>query len=99
MDENNKETAQEESTASAENNDVRNKPKTTSLIDRADAASERLGKLLNREDKNLDRREALMVSDRLAGGTTVGQSPKPAEISPKDYANDVLSGKHNAKEE
>jgi len=77
---------QEEPKAPAEDTDAGDKPKTTSLIDRADAASERLGKLLKQENANLDRREALMVSDRLGGRTEAGQS-QDKQFTPEEKAS------------
>ena len=99
MDENNKETTQEEPSVPVESDDVGNKPSTTSLISRADLAAERLEKALRMERDNLKMREALMVRDALGGRSEAGQYPaKPAEISAKDYAKEILSGKHNVKE-
>ena len=56
------------------NTDEGSKPQTTSLINRADLAAERLEKDLRAEKENLNRREALMARDALGGRTYAGQS-------------------------
>jgi len=49
-------------------------PSTTSLINKADRAAERLEKALRMERENLDKREALMVRDALGGRSEAGQT-------------------------
>ena len=86
MDENNEKTAQEEPSVPAEDKDVGNKPKSDSLINRADEAAERLAKLLKQEKENLDRRESLMVSERLGGRSEAGQ-PQDKQFTPEEKAS------------
>lgn len=69
-----KETEDKKPEGEPENSGEGDKPQTTSLINRADLAAERLEKDLRKESENLNRREALMARDALGGRTYAGQS-------------------------
>jgi len=56
-----------------------------SLINRAEDVEQKLQKLVKQDTANLDRREALMVSDRLGGRTEAGQSGQK-QFSPEEKA-------------
>jgi len=91
------ETKKEESTTT--NDGERVFPKTTPLIEVAEQVAERLERANQQTQENLNRLELIESRRALGGGSEAGQSTqKVPEISPKDYAKEILSGKHNAKE-
>jgi len=75
------------------------KPETITLVDQANIAAERLENANKQKEKLLVAEETLMAKQRLAGRAEAGGEPaKEEEISDADYANEVMSGKKNEKE-
>ena len=64
--------------------------KSTELINKANAAAERLEKANAEHYKILAREESIRVEKTL-GGKTDANIPPPAEESPEDYAKKVMS--------
>ena len=58
----------------------------SSLINRAENVEERLSKLVKKDTENLNRREALMISDRLGGRSEAGQS-QDKQFTPEEIAS------------
>lgn len=77
--------AQEGASDTATNNDKGIQLPAGSIINRAEAVEEKLSKLVKQDTENLDRREALMVSDRLGGRTEAGQS-QDKQLTPEQKA-------------
>ena len=97
MDEETKEEGKEESKENPkEDSNEGIQSETTSELDRADQIAERQKRENDRRKTLLEREEALearrMVGGRAEGGTP---SEKPKEQTPKEYAEEVLTGKHN----
>ena len=68
-----------------------NLPKTTPLIDIANAAAERMEKANEETARLLARQEELEQRKALGGRTEAGQESKPVEESSEDYANRVMN--------
>ena len=66
---------------------------TISELDRADAIAERQARENDRREKLLQREEALEARRRIGGVTEAGQEPIKKEQTPKEYADEVMSGK------
>lgn len=57
-----------------------------SIINRAEEVKNKLQTLVRQDRENLDRREALMVSDRLGGTTEAGQG-QSKQFTPEEKAS------------
>jgi len=75
------------------NNDAGSKSEANSLVDRADAAAERLAKENERMEKNLREQQEFEARNRLGGRSENAPAQKKTEeLSDKEYAEKVLSG-------
>ncbi len=91
-----KEEKPKEEKPSTENTGDGNKPESTSLIENASAAAERLEKANAKQEELLNRQEEIMAKQTLAGRAEGGISEKPKEkLSDEDYATALLEGKVN----
>jgi hypothetical protein len=72
-------------------------PKKT-LVDEANEAAERLEKANERQAELLRQQQELETKRMLGGRSDAGQTPeKPAEETPKEYADKMMSGKLEVK--
>lgn len=71
------------------------KPKSSSLIERASSAAERLEKANAQTELLVQRQEDLMARRALEGTTDAGKTEKKVEVSPEEYAQKVLKGEIN----
>ena len=62
------------------------------LVTRIEAGNAKTEELLNRQEK-------LMAEQKLSGRSGIGQQTKKEDVSDKEYAEQVMAGEHNAKEE
>ena len=68
------------------------KPQSSTLIENATSAAERLEEANEKQEELLNRQEELMARQQLGGKADAGQEPeKPAEETPEDYAKRVMS--------
>ena len=66
-------------------------PKAAEVIDRADAAAERMEEATKRQKEENDRTERLMVRNALSGKASAGSTTeKPEEMSDEEYARKAL---------
>ena len=92
-----KENKEEES--STDNTGEGDKPGASGLIDNANTAAERLEKALDRQEALQTRQEEFAAKQQLAGRAEAGvPQEKKVEVSPEDYAKDVLAGNFNENE-
>jgi len=83
-------------TDAATNNDDGSEPKTTPLIERANATAKRLEEANQTMSENLDRQEEIYAKKALGGISEAGtEKEKPVEISNEEYANKVRNGEIN----
>jgi len=69
------------------------KPKTTTLIDDANLAAERLEAANARKAELIRQEEELLIKRRMSGTTEAGQKPEEKEkISDEEYANQAMTG-------
>ncbi len=74
-------------------------PTGLSVIEEARKERVELQKQLDRKEALLNREEALEADRQLGGRAEAGGvKDKPKEISDVEYMEEVMSGKHNAKE-
>jgi len=84
----NNEDKKEESTPADAGEGVQ--PKAVSDLDRADEIVERRNRVCEREEKILERKETLEARKAVGGVTEAGgESEKPKEETPEDYAKKV----------
>lgn len=99
MDEEKKETQEikEEQEKSEEDIDKRVQPETTSLIDKADAAAERIEKANIKQEELLNRQEQLMAKQALGGKSEAGKpyQEEKKEMSDEEYAKALQKGEVN----
>ena len=80
----------------AENTEAGNEPQTSSVLDRADAAAERIEKGIKRLEELQQRQEELSARAMLGGGSEAGGEPaKEKELTPEEYSKKVLKGEIN----
>ena len=73
-----------------------NNSTSSSLIEQADAAAERLAKENDRREALLAREEEIEARRRLGGEASGPQQPiKPHEETPQEYAKRLISGELN----
>lgn len=72
---------------------------TTALIDKANSAAKRLESANEQTKALLDRQEQLAARSALGGVSEAGEVKKEVEISPQEYAQKVLRGELNEKQE
>lgn len=85
---------QEGEKSTKENSGIRNQSATTSLIESANAAAERLEAALNKQAELLSRQEELAVRQSLGGKSSAGQEEVKKELTPKEYKDLILQGKN-----
>lgn len=66
-------------------------------IDRAERINKETRELLERREKLIAREERIHAQKMLAGKSTIEETEKPKEETPKEYAQRVMSGGLNAK--
>lgn len=69
-----------------------NQQQSNSIVERADAAAERLGKENERLEANLRRQEEIMARQTLGGRSVIGQPEKPKEETPSEFKEKFLKG-------
>ena len=91
--ENNEENKAEQS---AGDTNAGSKPQELELIKRANEAAERLEEANKKQEELLRRQEELAAETALGGRANAGMiPPKPAELTPQEYAEKVRSGLAN----
>ena len=91
--ENNEEKKAEQS---AGDTDAGSKSPKLKLIERANEAAERLEEANKKQEELLRRQEELAAETALGGRANAGMiPPKPAELTPQEYAEKVRAGEVN----
>ena len=92
-----KETEQEnpKEETTGEDNQGGDKPESTSPIDRANAAAERMEAANEKAEKILERNEELFVTKKLSGTTEAGSPQEVKEETPEEYTKRVMAGDLN----
>ena len=86
-----KETEEKESEKPVSDADKGSKSETTTLVDEANTAAERLEKANERKTELLRQEEELMAKKALGGRAEAGQVEKK-ELTPQEYADEVMKG-------
>lgn len=83
-----------EETQTAEDTGNRDKPQEITLVDKANAAAERLEKA-NERTAELIHQQEMLAAQKALGGNTEGavEEEKPKEMSDEEYAKLALAGK------
>lgn len=76
----------------ADDADDGDKPSANSIVERADAAAERLAKENERLEANIRRQEELMAKQALGGRSEISKPVKPAELSDREFYQKFLKG-------
>ena len=74
------------------NSDAWDKSSANSIVERADAAAERLAKENERLEANIRRQEELMAKQALGGRSTIEPPKKPAELTATEFKDKFLKG-------
>lgn len=75
-----------------EDSEAGDKSETNSLIERADAAAERLEKANAEKKALLDREEAIMAKQALGGRSEINKPEKPKELTDREFKEKFLKG-------
>jgi len=76
--------------------DKGDKPETTTLFEKTDAATKRLEEANAKTEELLNRQEELYMKQKLGGGSEAGQNPvKPKEETDEEYTERFSKGEVN----
>ena len=92
-----KETQEAKTSDTAENTGERDKPESTTLLDKANATAERLERTLEKLEIENRKTEELLAKRALGGQTTAGSGVPEAkkEETPQEYAERIRKGEVN----
>jgi hypothetical protein len=76
-----------------ENKQTNETPKTSTLIDNANASAKRLEDANKKQEELLNRQEELMARQRLGGTTENSPAPEKKELTAREYSDLVVQGK------
>lgn len=72
---------------------------STTLIDNANSAAERLEKANQKQEELIKRQESLYTKEKLGGSSEIKETPKPKEETDKEYSEridkEIREGKYN----
>lgn len=75
-----------------DDSDSGDKSSANSIVERADAAAERLAKENERLEANIRRQEELMAKQTLGGRSEISKPEKPKELTDREFKEKFLKG-------
>ena len=88
-------TTQDKPEETTEDSTERIQSKTMETLDRADEIAERQKRENDRREELIQREEALAARKAVGGELEAGQEPIKKEQTPKEYSEEVMSGKYS----